>query len=100
MQYLGIALAVIVLILIVAFIIYKKTHKDRVEVIVVKENNEEDNEFKPRPNFAHPPPGAPPTAASFKPNMGRPPFGPSGGSRPIQPMPFSRPPAQDMGAVN
>lgn len=42
-QYGGIALGVVLLIAVIGFVVYKKTHKDRVEVIVVKENDDDDN---------------------------------------------------------
>lgn len=99
-QYLGIALVVLVLALIIGFVIYKKTHKDRVEVILVKENDDE--EFIPKRNFVHPRPNAPAqTASHFQTN--RAPFGASGGggtSKPSQPYPMHRPPVQPIGPVS
>ena len=58
MQFGGIALGILLLFAIIGFVVYKKTHKDRVEVIVVKENDADDDEPIPAPkpsgeNFHH-----------------------------------------------
>jgi hypothetical protein len=94
-QYLGICLVILVLALVIGFVIYKKTHKDRVEVILVQERDDED-EYIPKRGFVHPKLAAP-TAANFHPNR-PPPFGQGGPggklTQPSQPMqPFPRPPA-------
>jgi len=49
MPYMGAGLGALLIIMIIAFIIYKKTHKDRVEVIVVKENDDDDDDVPPPP---------------------------------------------------
>lgn len=95
LQYLGIVLAVIILIAVIAFVIYKKTHKDRVEVILVRQKDEEEEEYTPKRNFVHPKPAPPQAAPQFHPH--RSPFGP-GTSIPSQPTPLARPP-QPMGTV-
>lgn len=79
-MYGGIAVGSLIIICIVAFIIYKKKHQDRVEVIVVRENAPAPRPRLPVPRMAGPRPGMAPMAAMLP--RGQAPF-----ARPRAPMP-------------
>jgi len=87
LQYIGIALAALVVIAIIGFIIYKRLNKDKVQVIMVKETDDDDDDD----DFHVPAPGAPPMAAQMQPRA-RAPFGGPGMFGPRAPFGAGAPP--------